>query len=354
MKRKPIEQQVIVVVGVASGIGRETTLQLARRGARLVVADFDEDGLMGLVTDVQRSGGQVVPVVADVASFDQMAAVAERAMLEFGRLDTWVHIAATSIYTSFRDTTPEEFQRVINVDLMGQVYGARAALPHLVASGDGGLIHISSIEARRAVPYHTSYGAAKHGIHGFLEALRLELRHERLPVSVTEIEPSSINTPFFDKAMTKLGVKPKGLPPLYDPRVVANTIVHVAERPRREIIVGGSGKAFVAIQRLSPRLLDAILLRTAFKAQKTDEPRSPSAPNDLFGPADAYNRVDGDFGNLTMRHSFSTWLDLHPAMKAASIMGAGLAAGAVIARQTGEGRKLEDVVRKNVAAILAK
>jgi NAD(P)-dependent dehydrogenase (short-subunit alcohol dehydrogenase family) len=352
VKRKPIEQQVMVVMGAASGIGRETALQLAAQGARLVVADFDGDGLTSLMAEVVRSGGRVVPMVADVASFEQMSAVAERAVVEFGRLDTWVHVAATSIYAPFTDTTPDEFQRVVNVDLMGQVYGAKAALPHLIASGDGGLIHISSIEARRAVPYHTSYGAAKHGIHGFLEALRLELKHQKLPVSVTEIEPSSINTPFFDKAMTKLGVKPQGLPPLYDPKVVANTIVHMAERPRREIIVGGAGKAFVATQRLSPRLMDAIMLRTAFKAQKTDEVRSPSAPNDLFGPADTYNRVEGDFGNLTMRHSFSTWLDLHPTIKAASIVGAGLTAGAILAQRTGEGRKIEEMVRKNVEGVL--
>jgi enoyl-[acyl-carrier-protein] reductase (NADH) len=127
VNRKPIEQQVMVVMGAASGIGRETALQLASQGASLVVADFDGDGLTSLMTKVVPSGGRVVPMVADVASFEQMAAVAERAVVEFGGLDTWVHVAATSIYAPFTDTTPDEFQRVVNVDLMGQVYGAQAA-----------------------------------------------------------------------------------------------------------------------------------------------------------------------------------------------------------------------------------
>lgn len=354
MKRKPINQQVVAVAGVASGIGRETALQLASRGAKLVVADFDEAGLDSLVREIEKAGGRVVPAVADVSSYEEMRAVADRAVREFDRLDTWIHVAATSVYATFTDTTPEEFQRVVDVDLMGQVYGAKAALPHLIASGDGGLIHVSSIEARRAVPYHTAYGAAKHGIHGFLEALRLELKHQKLPVSVTEIEPASINTPFFDKAVTKLGVKPRGIPPLYDPRVVASAIVHVAERPRREVIVGGAGKAFVATQRLSPRLMDAVLLRVGFNSQKTDEPRLPTAPNDLFRPADTYNRVEGDFGKQTMRHSMSTWLDLHPAVKATSALGAGIAGGAMLARRSGKGQRLEAMIRNSLEDVLTR
>lgn len=348
MKRKPINQQVVVIAGAASGIGRETARQFAERGARVVAADIDSQGLQSLTNEIAGSGGTLVPVVADVAKFAQMRAVADRTVREFGRLDTWIHVAATSVWANFTDTTPDEFQRVVDVDLMGQVYGAKAALPHLIASGDGGLIHVSSIEARRALPYHTSYGAAKHGIHGFLEALRLELQHQGLPVSVTEIEPSTINTPFFDKAVTRLGVKPQGPPPFYDPSIVVNAILSVAERPQREIIVGGAGKLMVATQRLSPRLMDAILLRVAFSVQKTDEPRSAHAPNDLFGPANAYNRVRGDLGRLTIQHSISTWLDLHPTVKALSIVSAGVLSGAVLAQRTEQGRRIESSIRQSI------
>jgi NAD(P)-dependent dehydrogenase (short-subunit alcohol dehydrogenase family) len=130
--------------------------------------------------------------------------VADRAVEEYGRLDTWVHLAAVGLFATFEQTTPEEFARVIAVNLMGQVYGAMAALPHIKREGRGTLIHISSMGAKRSIPLQSAYCASKHGIDGFLEALRVELKHEGWPISVTQVMPATINTPFFDKARTKL------------------------------------------------------------------------------------------------------------------------------------------------------
>src|SRR5207248_1536169 len=130
MQLKPIAEQVVAVMGASSGIGRETALRAAARGAKVVVAARSEPGLHSLV---------------------------------------------------------------------GEIRGAKAALPQLKRAG-GALIHVSSIEARRAFPLHSAYGAAKHGVDGFVEALRVELRHEGAPVSVTQILPASVNTPLFNKA----------------------------------------------------------------------------------------------------------------------------------------------------------
>lgn len=94
----------------------------------------------------------------------------------------------------------------------------------------------------------------------------------------------------------------------------------------RDITVGGAGKVLVGSQRLSPRLLDELLLRTAFRGQKTKEPRSAQAPNNLFGPVGQYNRVHVDFGALTFKRSLATWLQLHPAAKGAAMLGAATAA----------------------------
>src|SRR5215211_3855330 len=110
-----------------------------------------------------------------------------------------------------------------------------AALPHLKRAGRGALIHISSVEAKRSFPFHSAYGASKHGIDGFLEALRVELKHEGWPISVTQVMPGTINTPFFDKGRTKLGVKPVGVPPIYEPETVANMILYAAENPVRDL-----------------------------------------------------------------------------------------------------------------------
>src|SRR5215203_1706710 len=172
-------------MGASSGIGRETALRFAKRGAKVVVAARSEPGLHSLVDEIRGDGGEATAVVADTSDFGQVKAVADRAVEEYGRLDTWVHHAAVGLFATFEDTTPEEFGRVIDVNLMGQVYGAMAALPHLKREGRGALIHISSVEAKRSLPLQSAYCASKHGIDGFLEVLRVELMREGAPVSVT-------------------------------------------------------------------------------------------------------------------------------------------------------------------------
>jgi NAD(P)-dependent dehydrogenase (short-subunit alcohol dehydrogenase family) len=155
------------------------------------------------VNDRRRraEGGDASYVVAEVTDFDQVKAVADRAVEEYGRLDTWVHLAAVGLFATFEQTTLQEFERVVDVNLMGQVYGAMAALPHLKREGRGALIHISSVEAKRSFPFHSAYGASKHGIDGFLEALRVELKREGSPISVTQVMPGTINTPFSSRGV---------------------------------------------------------------------------------------------------------------------------------------------------------
>lgn len=319
MQLKPINQQVVVVVGASSGIGRETALQFARRGASLVVSARSEPGLESLVDEIRRSGGEAIAVPADVTVFDQVKAIADKAIQMYGRLDTWVHCAAVNLYATFEQTTKEEFKRVIDVNLMGQVHGAMAALPHIKREGRGALIHVSSVEAKRSFPFHSAYGASKHAIDGFLEALRVELMHEGVPISVTNVMPASINTPLFNKSRTKLGVKPQGLPPFYPPQAVADAILYVAEHPTRDIVVGGAGQVMLFAQRLSPQLMDAFMLQTGFKLQKTSEPKSEDAPDNLFEPISGYDRVEGDFSDQSRAHSYSTWLETHPQAKWSAI-----------------------------------
>lgn len=314
MQLKPINQQVVVVVGASSGIGRETAVKFAQRGAKLVVAARSEPGLKSLVEEIRSFGGEAIYVIADVSDFQQVKAIADKAVAEYGRLDTWVHAAATGVLATFDQITPEEFARVVDVTLMGQVYGAMAALPHLKQEGRGALIHISSVEGRRSLPLQSPYSAAKHGLEGFLDALRVELQHEKWPISVTAIRPSVINTPYYNKVRTKLGVKPTGIPPYYQPSLVADAILYVAEHPTRDFIVGDTGKVLDLLQRISPGLADALLLAIAFPGQRTNEPKSEDAPNNVFAPISGYDKVEGDFRNLTVP-TFLDWLDMNPTLK---------------------------------------
>lgn len=310
VKLKPIEEQVVVIVGASSGIGRTTAKLFADRGARVLAAARGEPGLKSLVEEITASGGVAQSHVADVTEPEQMVALAQRAVETYGRLDTWVHVAAVSMWADFGQTTAAEFRQIIEVNLLGLVHGAMAALPHLKVAG-GAFIGVSSVEAKRALPLQSAYAASKHGVVGFLDSLRLEVKHAGIPISVTNVMPSSINTPLFEKARTKIGVQPQGVPPVYEPEPVARALLYAAEHPTRDIVVGGAGRLFIAGQSFWPQALDRFLLKFGFAGQRTPFLKSPDAPDNLYGPLAGYDR---EHGNLKARPvSVYTWLRTHPA-----------------------------------------
>ncbi|MEJ7700482.1 MAG: SDR family NAD(P)-dependent oxidoreductase [Pyrinomonadaceae bacterium] len=127
IKLKPINKQVVVVFGASSGIGRLAALEFGRKGAKVVVSARSEEGLKSLVAEIEADGGEAFYVVADAADFEQVKSVAKQTVEKFGRLDTWVHSAAAFIFATFEQTAPEEFERLLKVNLLGQIYGAKAA-----------------------------------------------------------------------------------------------------------------------------------------------------------------------------------------------------------------------------------
>jgi hypothetical protein len=190
------------------------------------------------------------------------------------------------------------------------MYGALAALPHLRAQGRGALIHVSSVAGRVAVGWNSVYSASKHGMVGFLDALRLEIEREGVPIAVVNVLPGAIDTPIFQNARTRLGVQPRGVAPVYEPEIVAGAIVMAAEHPLPEIVVGGGGAMILALQRLAPRLVRKILgTRIGFEAQLTRTPKSPDAPSNLFAPTPDENlRVHGDLHAEARKTSLYTRL----------------------------------------------
>lgn len=311
MQLKSIDQQVVVIVGASSGIGRSAALAFAKRGAKVAVAARNQKGLDSLVEEIVRSGGEAIAIPADVADFDRVREIAQQTVEVFGGIDTWVHNAAVGMVAPFDDVTIEEFRRVIDVTLMGQVYGAKVAIPYLKRSGQGSFISISSMEGRRALPLQSAYSTAKHGVEGFIESLRVELDHANANINVASIRPAVINTPFYNHARTKLGVKPTGIPPYYDPRLVSDAILYVAEHPTRDYIVGDVGRLLDLTQRLSPKLVDQVLAVIGFRGQRTDDTKASQAPDNLFGPMSGYEQVDGDFDEWVVP-SVSDWLQQHP------------------------------------------
>ena len=229
-----------------------------------------------------------------------------------------------------------------------------AALPHIKREGGGELIHVSSMGAKRSIPLQSAYCASKHGIDGFLESLRVELQREKLPISVTQVMPATINTPFFDKARTKLGVRPVAPPPIYQPGIVSEAILHAAENPARDLVVGGAAKALILSQAVSPRLVDVLLKAKGFEVHYTREPKPEDAPDSLFEPIEGHNTVEGSFRDRAHPRSLYYWLELHPTVKRVVLVGGTLGALTVLRIGRGATAKRPAVVHPCRALFVAR
>jgi hypothetical protein len=185
------------------------------------------------------------------------------------------------MYGRITELAIDDMRRQMDVNYWGQVYGSITAVRHLRARG-GALINVGSALCDRAIPLQANYCAAKHALKGFTDALRMELEEEGVPIAVTLVKPASIDTPFFEKARTYLGVEPQPVPPVYAPQVVAEVILEAAQRPIRELIAGGSG-AKLSAARFAPRLADLYMERWTFDSQQTDQPVN-GRPDNLFQP----------------------------------------------------------------------
>jgi short-subunit dehydrogenase len=332
LRLKPLDEQVMVITGASSGIGLVTATQAARRGACVVLAARNEHDLRGATEAIRRTGGRAAYVVADVADATQVDAIADLGIGEFGRIDTWVNNAAVSMYGRLTELSIEDMRRQMDVNYWGQVYGSRTAVRHLRHRG-GALINIASALSDRAIPLQGGYCAAKHALKAFTDALRMELEEEGLPIAVTLVKPASIDTPFFEKARTYLGVEPQPVPPVYAPEVVSEVILHAAQHPLRELIAGGSG-AQLSAARFAPRLADLYMERWTFDSQRTDKP-ADGRPDNLYEPVSADGGERGrHWDGHTRESSMYTRAFLHPRATAAVLAGLalGLSAAAAVRR----------------------
>jgi NAD(P)-dependent dehydrogenase (short-subunit alcohol dehydrogenase family) len=324
---RPLHEQVVVITGASSGIGREAALRFGRAGARVVVAARNQPALETLVTEIRGLGGRAIAVPTDVASEGAVEALAESAIREFGRIDTWVNNAATAVYGRMTDVPVSELRRVMDVTYWGSVYGFRAAIARMAAEG-GTIVTVGSAEAEMAMPLQSAYGAAKHAQRALCEAVRIELAHDRIPIQVSLIKPASVDTPFYETVRTRMGVAPKPVPPVYDPAVIAREILRAAVEPKREVLVGGVAQAMVAVHALAPGVLDRALAWAGYPAQQGTRPKRPEAPNSLFEPMPGAGNVRRTGSGWKV--SWVMWLENHPTA-AAAITGAAVATAAAYA-----------------------
>jgi short-subunit dehydrogenase len=340
IRLKPLPQQTIVITGASSGIGLATARSAAQAGARVFLIARNEDALKTIVEELRGRGAEADYAVADVGKLDQLESAAEKVREVFGGFDSWVNDAGTSIYGEIERTPIEDQRRLFETNYWGVVNGSLIAARALRGRG-GAIVNLGSVLSDRAMILQGTYSATKHAVKAFTDTLRMELARDGVPISVTLIKPSGIETPFQEHARNLLdspGVRVP--PPAYDPRLVARAILHACEHHKREIVVGFGGHAVSLFGNLFPHTTDLLMQATGYGAQTTGQaPRHARADN-LEAP-----REDGTEHSLTRpvaplrKTSLFLEAQLHPVAMAAALAGLGaLAMGAMAARRLGSGR----------------
>ncbi|MFL5419912.1 MAG: SDR family NAD(P)-dependent oxidoreductase [Myxococcales bacterium] len=283
-----IRGAVVVVTGASSGIGRETALALAGKGARLVLAARRAAELEETANDCRKRGGDCRAFDCDVAEEKRVEALARFAVETYGRIDAWVNNAGIYAMGTVQETPEKAFRRVINVNLFGVVHGTRAALPHLARS-KGVLVNISSALGRVSGPYVSAYAASKHAVRAFTESVRDETRHQG--ISVTTVYPPAIDTPLFQHSANYTGRRIKPANPIFPPDRVAKAIVSAIERPKREILVAAT-KLMSAFHTLLPGAFERYM---TFQMERDhfDEGAAAISDGNIHAPMHDGSRSDG-------------------------------------------------------------
>lgn len=274
-QHKPLDQQVIVITGASSGIGLATALLAAERGAQVAMLARSGDILETYVKALTDAGHTVMAVVADVAWREQVEAAAADVVARFGRIDTWVNNAGLSIYGRLDEVSEEDNRLLFDINFWGAVNGSLVALPHLKRQG-GALINIGSEVSEAALPLQGMYVASKHALKGFTDALRLEIEDvDEVPVSVTLIQPTAVDTPFPQHARNYMRQEPKLPEPLINPLDVSEAILKAAVEGGRDVKVGATATLNTMVSKLMPRLGDMLSAKRTFQQQQPESARHP-------------------------------------------------------------------------------
>jgi NADP-dependent 3-hydroxy acid dehydrogenase YdfG len=249
--------KVAAITGAGSGIGQALALELARSGAKLAISDIDTDGLARTEEQIRELGADVKSDRLDVTEREAFAAYADAVNGHFGTVNQIYNNAGITFVGDVEVTGFKDFERVFDVDFWGVVNGTKAFLPHLIASGDGHVVNISSMFGLFAVQGQASYNAAKFGVRGFTEALRQEMTTAGHPVKVTCVHPGYIKTPIARHATGAAGVDMNAAVEIFEkvaitsPQRTAKIILKAVAKNKARVLPGPDAKLFDAMVRLT-------------------------------------------------------------------------------------------------------
>jgi NADP-dependent 3-hydroxy acid dehydrogenase YdfG len=251
------EGKVAVITGAGSGIGRALAMNLATKGAKLALSDIDTDGLAETVCQAETLGAMVKSDRLDVAEREAVLAYADDVVTYFGAVHQVYNNAGIAYNGDLERSEFKDIERVMDIDFWGVVNGTKAFLPHVIASGDGHIVNISSLFGLIAVPGQNAYNAAKFAVRGFTEAVRQEMLVAKHPVKVTCVHPGGIKTAVARNAAVAEGQNAQSFAEFFDkhmalhtPEMAAETIIKAVAKGRARVVVGWEAKTLDVLSRI--------------------------------------------------------------------------------------------------------
>lgn len=265
--------KVAVITGAGSGIGQALALELGRSGAKVAISDVDAEGLAETEERLKAIGAPVKADRLDVTERAAFEAYADTVVEHFGVVNQIYNNAGIAYAGNVEVSQYKDIERVMDVDFWGVVNGTKVFLPHLIASGDGHVINISSVFGLFSVPGQAAYNAAKFAVRGFTEALRQEMMLSGHPVKVTTVHPGGIKTGIARNMTAAEGLDPKKLARTFDKKLASTTpekaalvILDGVRKNKAKVLIGADAKVLDAIVRITgsgyQRLFPKVVART--------------------------------------------------------------------------------------------
>jgi meso-butanediol dehydrogenase/(S,S)-butanediol dehydrogenase/diacetyl reductase len=232
------EDKTALVTGAASGIGRATAERLAEEGASLLLADVNESGLEEAADTIRKAGGRAATRAFDVGDAQACRAALRAAVEELGRLDVLCNVAGIGIYAHATDLTPEQWNRVVSVNLSGTFFMSQVAVPHLIETR-GNIVNVASSAGLVGIAYAAAYCASKGGVVLLTRSMAVEFAHRGLRVNC--VCPGGVDTPLTRAFEPPEGARPELLarmslqPKLAKPAEIAGAVAYLASQEARYV-----------------------------------------------------------------------------------------------------------------------
>jgi short-subunit dehydrogenase len=284
--------RVVVLTGASSGLGRAAAVEFAARGCWLVLAARRADALEETARLCRNAGGGATVVPTDVTREDHVARLADAALAVAGRIDVWVNDAGVTLFARIDEGPFEDHRRVIETNLYGPMYAARAVLPIFRRQRHGVLINVGSILGRVAQPYVPSYVISKFALRGLSQALRVDLADEP-DIHVCSLLPYAMNTPHFQSGASQMGKRAHAMSPAQPVEKVAHALVELAARPRAEVHVPAIALLGIALHEMLPAPVERLILHTLRRWHFDERPEPLPKAGNLDEPEPGRGEIHG-------------------------------------------------------------